>query len=183
LCHTYLGLTAKDSGRERAAELHLAEAIELLAPVHDVAILGIAIAALAAVEARRAPRRALVLAAAAAARDRAGGRYTARAQADIDAVRAAGEAALGPDRAAAAWGEGSRLLFDEASALALRRSPQRKTAPPGGLTRREPRERRDDASAFESVEGCGAGAGIARGGAGLDHRGWPRRADLEPVAG
>jgi hypothetical protein len=66
LCHTYLGLTAKDSGRERAAELHLAEAIELLAPVHDVAILGIAIAALAAVEARRAPRRALVLAAAAA---------------------------------------------------------------------------------------------------------------------
>jgi len=109
----------------------------LLTPLRDVAILGIAIAALAAVEVTRAPRRALVLAAAAAARDGAGGRYAARAQGDIDAVRVAAAAALGAGQAAAAWTEGSRLLFTEAAALALGRSPGRNTAAPGGLTRRE----------------------------------------------
>jgi DNA-binding NarL/FixJ family response regulator len=102
-----------------------------------VAILGIAIAALAAVQVTRAPRRAVVLAAAAAARDGAGGRYAARAQSDIDAVRAPAAAALGADQAADAWTEGSRLLFAEAAALALGRSPGRKAAALGGLTRRE----------------------------------------------
>ncbi len=121
----------------RGAERHLLEGLRLLTPLRDVAILGIAIAALAAVEVTRAPRRALVLAAAAAGRDGAGGRYAARAQADIEAVRAAAAAALGADPAAAAWTEGSRLLFAEAAALALGRSPGRKTAAPGGLTERE----------------------------------------------
>ena len=62
----------------RRAERHLLEGLRLLTPLRDVAILGIAIAALAAVEVTRAPRRALVLAAAAAARDGAGGRYAAQ---------------------------------------------------------------------------------------------------------
>jgi tetratricopeptide (TPR) repeat protein len=68
LCHTYLGLTATQSRSMRTAEQHLLQGIALLAPLHDVAILGIALAALAAVEVTQAPRRALVLAAAAAAR-------------------------------------------------------------------------------------------------------------------
>ena len=137
LCHTYLGLTAKETPGMRGAERHLLKGIRLLTPLRDVAILGIAIAALAAVEVTRAPRRALVLAAAAAARDGAGGRYAARAQGDIDAVRGAAAAALGAGQTAAAWTEGSRLLFAEAAALALGRSPGRNTAAPGGLTRRE----------------------------------------------
>jgi non-specific serine/threonine protein kinase len=137
LCRTYLGLTVKETDDTRGAERHLLEGIRLLTPLRDVAILGIAFAALAAVEVTRAPRRALVLAAAAAARDGAGGRYAARAQADIDAVRAAAEAALGAGQAAAAWTEGSRLLFAEAAALALGRSPGRNTPAPGGLTSRE----------------------------------------------
>jgi DNA-binding NarL/FixJ family response regulator len=137
LCHTYLGLTARESGSKREAERHLVEGIRLLAPLRDVAILGVAIAALAAVEVTRAPRRALVLAAAAAGRSGAGGRYASRAQGDIDAVRAAATTALGADKAAAAWEEGSRLLFGEAAALALRRSPGRAMATPGGLSRRE----------------------------------------------
>jgi non-specific serine/threonine protein kinase len=137
LCHTYLGLTVKESRSTREAERHLREGIALLAPLRDVAILGIAIAALAAVEVTRAPRRALVLAAAAAARDGAGGRYAARAQADIDAVRAAATAALGTETAAAAWEDGSRLLFSEAAALARRGSPGRSKPTPGGLSCRE----------------------------------------------
>jgi len=119
------------------AERHLRAGIRLLALVQDVAILGIAIAALGAVEVTRAPRRALVLAAAAAARNGAGGRYASRAQGDIDAVRAAATAALGAGQAATAWEEGSRLLFTQAAALALGRSPGGTTAAPGGLSRRE----------------------------------------------
>lgn len=137
LCHTYLGLTAKESRSIRGAERHLLEGIRLLAPVHDLAILGIAIAGLAAVEVPRAPRRALVLAAAAAAREGAGGRYASRAQGDIDAVREAATAALGTAHAAAAWEEGSRLLFSEAAAFALGRRAGPRTAGPGGLSNRE----------------------------------------------
>ena len=131
LCHTYLGLTAKENGGMRGAERHLLEGLSCSRRCVTWRSLGIAIAALAAVEVTRAPRRALVLAAAAAARDGAGGRYAARAQADIDAVRVAAATALGADQAAAAWAEGSRLLFAEAAALALGRSPGRKTAGPG----------------------------------------------------
>ena len=134
LCHTYLGLTARETPGMDGAERHLLEGLRLLTPLRDVAILGIAIAA---VQVTRAPRRALVLAAAAAARDGAGGRYAARAQSDIEAVRAAATATLGADQAAAAWTEGSRLLFAEAAALALGRSPGRNRAAPGGLTERE----------------------------------------------
>jgi DNA-binding CsgD family transcriptional regulator/tetratricopeptide (TPR) repeat protein len=137
LCHTYLGLTAKDAGGMRRAERHLRAGIRLLEPLQDVAILGIAIAALGAVEVTRAPRRALVLAAAAAARNGAGGRYASRAQGDIDAVHAAATTALGAGKAATAWEEGSRLLFTQAAELALGRSPGGATAPPGGLSRRE----------------------------------------------
>jgi predicted ATPase/DNA-binding NarL/FixJ family response regulator len=137
LCHTWLGLIAKQSGSMRAAEQHLLEGIRLLAPLRDVAILGIALAAMAAVQVTGAPQRALVLAAAAAARSGAGGHYAARPQGDIDAVRAAATATVGADRAAAAWREGSRLLFGEAAALALGRPHGRKTAAPGGLSGRE----------------------------------------------
>lgn len=137
LCRTYLGLTAKESRNMRGAERHLLEGIRLLAPVHDLAILGIAIAALAVVEVPRAPRRALMLAAAAAAREGAGGRYAFRAQGDIDAVRQAATAALGTVQAAAVWQEGSRLLFSQAAAFALRHRASRKPAPPGGLSSRE----------------------------------------------
>jgi predicted ATPase len=55
LCHTYLGLTAKEASGMRGAERHLLEGLRLLAPLRDVAILGIAIAALAAVQVTRAP--------------------------------------------------------------------------------------------------------------------------------
>jgi predicted ATPase/DNA-binding CsgD family transcriptional regulator len=137
LCHTYLGLTAKESRSLRRAERHLLEGVRLLAPLRDVAILGIAIAALGAVQVAGAPRRALVLAAAAAARNGAGGRYASRAQGDIDAVRAAATDELGAAKAAEAWEEGSRLLFAQAAALALGSSPGGTTAAPGGLSKRE----------------------------------------------
>ena len=137
LCHTYLGLSAREAARAHAAERHLRRAIERLAPVRDVAILGIALAAYAALELPRAPRRALVLAGAAAARDGAGGRYARRAQADIDHVRAAATNALGADKAGVAWEEGSRLLFAQAAAVALSRPSTPRPATPGGLTMRE----------------------------------------------
>ena len=137
LCHTYLGLTAKGSRDLRRAERHLLDGIRLLAPVHDLAILGIAIAALAAVEVAHAPRRALVLAAAAAAREGAGGRYATRAQSDIDTVLAAAAAALGTAQAEAAWAQGSRLLFSEAASIALGRRSGPRTVAPGGLSSRE----------------------------------------------
>ena len=78
-----------------------------------------------------------MLAAAATARSGTGGRYAARAQGDIDAVRAAATTAVGADKAAAAWQEGSRLLLGEAAAFALGRPPGRTIAAPGGLSRRE----------------------------------------------
>ena len=137
LCHTYLGLSAREAGRSQAAERHLLRAMERLAPVRDVAILGIALAAYGALELPRAPRRALVLAAAAAARDGAGGRYAPRAQADIDRVRADATRRLGADKAADAWEQGSRLLFAQAADLALARPSTPKPARPGGLTKRE----------------------------------------------
>src|SRR5215467_13585058 len=137
LCHTYLGLTAKQSRNMPAAEQHLLAGIGLLAQLRDVAILGRALAALAAVELTRAPRRALVLAAAATARSGAGGRYADRAQGDIDAVRAAATTVVGADKAAAVWLEGSRLLLGEAAAFALGSPLGRTIAAPGGLSSRE----------------------------------------------
>jgi len=137
LCHTYLGLSAREAGRFDAAERHLLRAMERLAPVRDVAILGIALAAYGALELPRAPRRALVLAAAAAARDGAGGRYAPRAQADIDRVRADATRTLGAEKATDAWEQGSRLLFAQAAALALARRSRQEPPRPGGLTRRE----------------------------------------------
>ena len=136
-CHWYLALTARAAGDLGAGERHLREAIELLSSDRDVAILGMALAALAAIEVKRAPRRALVVAAASAARHRVGGRYGLFGGGDIEDVRAAATSALGPDKAEEAWREGGRLLFDEAAPLALRQTVRRRSQDRGGLSRRE----------------------------------------------
>jgi DNA-binding NarL/FixJ family response regulator len=136
-CHWYLALLKRAAGDLRAAEGHLREAIELLSSDRDVAILGMALAALAQIEVKRAPRRALVIAAAAAARHRVGGRYGLFGGDDIEHVRAAAISAVGPGKAEQAWREGSRLLFDEAATLALRQTAPRRSGDRGGLSRRE----------------------------------------------
>jgi DNA-binding NarL/FixJ family response regulator len=65
------------------------------------------------------------------------GQSETRRRRDIEETRAAATSALGPDKAAEAWREGGRLLFDEATSLALRKTTRRGTRDRSGLTRRE----------------------------------------------
>ena len=75
-CHTYLGMIAEATSDLSGATAHYRQAIESLRPFHDAALLPAALAFQGGIIARRDPKRALkVVAAASAMRARAGGEF------------------------------------------------------------------------------------------------------------
>jgi predicted ATPase/DNA-binding NarL/FixJ family response regulator len=135
LCHNYFGLSHKATGDERDARRHLTSAIGLLSAARDVNILGQSLAAYAVLLVRSEPGRALRIASATVAggRDR---RYAPWTIADLESVRAAGQAALGQPAAEHEWEAGATQSLAEAAELVLKHStPKPRTA--GTLTERE----------------------------------------------
>jgi predicted ATPase/DNA-binding CsgD family transcriptional regulator len=135
-CHTYLGMIAEANSDLSGATAHYRQAIESLRPFHDAALLPGALAFQGGVIARRDPKRALkVVAAAWAMRARAGGEFPPVFRERVERARAVSEAALGADADLIA-AEGARLHPDEAIALAFGAATARPTHP-SGLSRRE----------------------------------------------
>jgi DNA-binding CsgD family transcriptional regulator len=137
MCHVFLGMVAEQTaaGPSRASA-HYRTAVELFTPFQDATLLPVALLGQAGLLCRRDPARALkVLAAAAAMRDRVGGRFQPMFRASADRVRAAAEAALGTE-SQRLWAEGARLDVDQAAALAFG-SGKRPTGPASPLSPRE----------------------------------------------
>jgi predicted ATPase/DNA-binding CsgD family transcriptional regulator len=134
-CQTYWGMSCKAAQRGDDAERHFLKAMDLLAPLRDVALLGIALAGYAAMIVKRQPALGARIAAAAESRGSVAGRYVAWTLADIEACRAESSHALGDSRARRIWAEGAALPLADAAALAMHRTQ----APPdaGPLSRRE----------------------------------------------
>ncbi len=131
-CHTFLGMVAADPA---SATSHFREAVECLRPSRDATLLPVALIGQAGVLAGRDPAGALRVAAAACAiRARVGGEFAPFYRARLERVRAAGEAALGPD-AERLWAQGARLGLDDAVAAAFGAAPR--PASPAGLSARE----------------------------------------------
>ena len=132
-CHTFLGVVAADPA---SATSHFRAAVERLRPSRDATLLPVALIGQARVLAARDPAAALRVAAAACAiRARVGGEFAPFYRTLLDGVRAAGEAALGPD-AERAWAQGARLGVDDAVATAFGAAAPR-PASPAGLSARE----------------------------------------------
>ena len=136
-CHTFLGMVAEMIAPDPAtATAHYREAVELLGPFRDAALLPVALLGQAGMLVRRDPDRALrVLAAASAIRARAGGRFQPVFRARADKVQAAAAAGLGA-RFDDVWAAGARLGLDEVIALAFG-NPKPHAALPAGLSGRE----------------------------------------------
>jgi non-specific serine/threonine protein kinase len=136
-CHTYLGMIAEDGGRDLAlATSHYRQAIEVLRPFDDGALLPAALAFQGAIVGRRDPKQGLrVLAAASAIRARSGGQFAPLFRERVERAESAARAALGAE-ADAIWREGRRLAVDAAIALAFGKSAPR-AAHPAGLSERE----------------------------------------------
>jgi predicted ATPase/DNA-binding CsgD family transcriptional regulator len=136
-CHTFLGMIAESCAPAPSiATAHYREAVDCLRPSRDATLLPVALVGQAGLLARRDPARALRIAAAASAvRARVGGEFAPFYQARVDRVRAAAEAAVGPD-ADRLWAQGARLRVDDAIALAFGTSKPR-SASPTGLSARE----------------------------------------------
>ncbi|HUR95271.1 MAG TPA: LuxR C-terminal-related transcriptional regulator, partial [Gemmatimonadales bacterium] len=135
-CHTYLGIIEESTDRsgERSSS-HYRQAVELLRPFRDAALLPVSIAGQASVLARRDPARSLALAAAASAmRDRVGSAPFFRARAVQ--TEAAAEAALGGG-AERIRRDGARLDTDAAIALAFDARGSTRAGAAGGLSERE----------------------------------------------
>jgi DNA-binding CsgD family transcriptional regulator len=136
-CHTYLGMIAEASGSDPShASAHYQQAVEALRPYRDAALLPSALAQQGGILARRDPRRALkIVAAATAIRAQAGGQFAPVFRERVERARAAAEAGLGAE-AASVWAEGERLGVEEAIGLAFGRATTRASAP-AGLSARE----------------------------------------------
>jgi hypothetical protein len=120
----------------RDATLHYRRAVDCLRPSRDATLLPVALIGQAGVLGRRDPAGALKVAAAASAiRARVGGELAPFYRARLERVRAACEAALGPD-AERLWAAGARLGADDAAALAFGTAK-----PASGLARRLERSR------------------------------------------
>jgi non-specific serine/threonine protein kinase len=135
LCHNHYGLSLKTTGDERAARAHLVRSVGLLAQARDVNVLGQSLAASAVLMARSDPRRALRIASATVARGR-DRTYAPWTLADLETVRATGQAVLGQRAAEREWDAGAALSLTDAAELGLRRSTP-KPATVGGLSKRE----------------------------------------------
>ena len=135
LCHNYYALSHKATGDVRDAQRHLTSAIGLLSAARDVNILGQSLAAYAVLQLRSNPGRALRIASATVTggRDR---RYAPWTIADLQSVRAAGQAALGQPAAEHEWEAGATLSLADAAELVLKQST-RKPRTAGRLTERE----------------------------------------------
>jgi predicted ATPase/DNA-binding CsgD family transcriptional regulator len=135
--HLYLGSTIDSTGADpQAAASHYRQAVECFRPYRDSTLLPYALIGQAGVTAARDPARALrVVAAAWAIRVRVGGGFPRFFRDHLDRVRAACEAALGPE-AERIWTDGARLGVDDSIALAFGTSRPRASAP-AGLSARE----------------------------------------------
>jgi predicted ATPase/DNA-binding CsgD family transcriptional regulator len=135
--HTFLGMVAESTAASSAvATAHYRKAVDFLRPSGDATLLPAALIGQAGLLARRDPASAVKVAAAASAlRARVGGEFAPFYRARLEAVRTAGEAALGGD-AERLWAEGARLGVEEAAALAFGRGTPR-PASPAGLSARE----------------------------------------------
>jgi predicted ATPase len=119
-CHTWLGIIAESSsGQAERATWEYRQAAECLRPLRDAALVPVALVGQAGVLGKSDPARALAVAAAASSmRTRVGGTLPPFLGARADRVRAAAEAALGPE-ADRIWRKGERLGTDAAIELAF----------------------------------------------------------------
>lgn len=136
-CHLYLGIIAESiAPHSDAVSAHYRHAVYALRPYRDTVLLPVALIGQAGVLARRDPKAALTVTAAAfAIRARGGGNFAPVYRARADRVRATVEAAAGAD-AERLWSEGARLSVDDAIALAFG-TKQPRPAAVWGLTARE----------------------------------------------
>jgi non-specific serine/threonine protein kinase len=137
MCHTFLGMIAEATVPDPArASSHYRRAVELLRPSQDATLLPVALVGQASVLVRRDPATAVkVLAAAGAARSRAGGAFPPIFQDRADRVLAVAQAKVGAE-VERLRAEGARLDVDQATALAFG-LPHRRPASGDGLSARE----------------------------------------------
>lgn len=132
----YLGIVAESSADPQSASPHFREAVQCFQLYRDTTLLPVALVGQASLLARRDPRTAvLVLAAAWAVRARNGGVFAPFFRAFAERIRSAAvEGACGDsDRL---WQEGTRLTVDEAIALAFG-TPRPRISHDLGVSRRE----------------------------------------------
>ena len=136
VANLYLGILAESSADPQAASSYFRKAIECQRPYGDSTLLPVALLGQASVLARRDPATALQVAAAAwAVRARNGGEFAPFYLAFAERIRAAAAARVGSD-ADRLWRNGSRLIVDDAIALAFGTTRPR-TSQPLGISTRE----------------------------------------------